>query len=228
MIKSRWFYGLAFSAVCALATDQAVAHHSHGSYGSCGSSGGSYGSYGSSGGSHGSHGSSGGSWGSHGSSGGSWGSHGSNGGSSGGSSGGSWGSHGSSGGSWGSHGSCGSSGGSYGSYGSNGGGMAMTAAPAEAPMMAATTDDRGHLTLTVPADATVYLCDQPMTLTGSVRTYAIPGLTPGRDYVYPVRVEVTRSGQLYRATAEPRVRAGGQMSLVFNDAARQTQAVASN
>jgi uncharacterized protein (TIGR03000 family) len=219
MIKSRWFCGLALSAMCALATDQAVAHHSHGSYGSCGSSGGSYGSYGSSGGSHGSHGS-------HGSSGGSWGSHGSSGGSHG-SSGGSWGSHGSSGGSWGSHGSCGSSGGSYGSYGSYGGGMTMTAAPAEAPMMAATTDDRGHLTLTVPADATVYLCDQPMTLTGPVRAYAIPGLTPGREYTYPVRVEVTRAGQLYRATAEPRVRSGQQMSLVFNEAAGQPQTVAS-
>src|SRR5579872_3632174 len=98
MIKSRWFCGLALSALMALATQQAVArHHSHGSYGSCGSSGGSYGSYGSSGG--GSHGSSGGSWGSHGSSGG---------------------------GSWGSHGSCGSSGGSYGSYGSTGGTVMTT------------------------------------------------------------------------------------------------------
>jgi uncharacterized protein (TIGR03000 family) len=209
MIKSRWFCGLALSAVCALATNQAVArHHSHGSYGSCGSSGGSYGSYGSSGGSHGSHGSHGSSGGSHGSSGGSWGSHGS------------------SGGSWGSHGSCGSSGGSYGSYGSNGGAMTMAAPATDAPMMAATSDDRGHLTLTVPADAIVFLCDQPMTLTGSVRAYAIPGLTPGQDYRYPVRVEVTRAGQLYRATAEPTVRSGQQMSLAFNEAV-QSQAVAS-
>jgi uncharacterized protein (TIGR03000 family) len=209
MIKSRWFCGLALSAVCAFATNQAVArHHSHGSYGSCGSSGGSYGSYGSSGGSHGSHGSHGSSGGSHGSSGGSWGSHGS------------------SGGSWGSHGSSGSSGGSYASYGSTGGAMTMAAPVTDAPMMAATSDDRGHLTLTVPADATVYLCDQPMTLTGSVREYAIPGLTPGRDYRYPVRVEVTRAGQLYRATAEPTVRSGQQMSLAFNETA-QSQVVAS-
>src|SRR5580700_3721297 len=118
MIKSRWFCGLALSAALALATNQAVArhYHSHGSYGSCGSSGGSYGSYGSSGGSHGSHGSSGGS---HGSSGGS---------------------HGSSGGSWGSHGSSGgSSGGSYGSYGSSGGGGMMTTS-VEQPAMAVASD----------------------------------------------------------------------------------------
>jgi uncharacterized protein (TIGR03000 family) len=209
MIKSRWFCGLALSAALALATNQAVArHHSHGSYGSCGSSGGSYGSYGSSGGSYGAHGSSGGSYGSHGSSGGSYGSHGS------------------SGSSWGSHGSSGSSGGSYGSYGSSGGTVMTTSV--ESPTMAVSTDVRGHLTVTVPADAIVYLCDQPMTITGPVREYAIPGLTPGHEYHYPVRVEVTRAGQLYRATAEPRIQAGQQLSLAFSDAAPKSQSVASN
>jgi len=94
--------------------------------------------------------------------------------------------------------------------------------------MTAVADLRGHLTLTVPADAIVYLCDQPMTITGPVREYAIPGLTPGREYRYPVRVEVTRAGQLYRATAEPRIQAGQQMSLAFSDAAANTQVVASN
>jgi uncharacterized protein (TIGR03000 family) len=199
MIKSRWFCGLALSAAVALATNQAVAHHhSHGSYGSCGSSGGSYGSYGSSGGSYGS---SGGSYGSSG------------------------GSYGSSGGSWGSHGSSGSSGGSYGSYGSSAAPLTTSVDP---PAMTATSDVRGHLTLTVPADSTVYLCNQPMTITGPVREYVIPGLTPGREYRYPVRVEVTRAGQLYRATAEPRIQAGQQLSLAFSDAAAKAPIVANN
>jgi uncharacterized protein (TIGR03000 family) len=96
-----------------------------------------------------------------------------------------------------------------------------------APTMTTVSDDRGHLTVTVPADAIVYLCDQPMTISGPVREYAIPGLTPGREYRYPVRVEVTRAGQLYRATAEPRIRAGQQMSLAFSDAAAKSPAVAS-
>jgi uncharacterized protein (TIGR03000 family) len=98
----------------------------------------------------------------------------------------------------------------------------------EVPTMTAVADSRGHLTLTVPADALVYLCDQPMSITGPVREYAIPGLTPGREYRYPVRVELTRSGQLYRATAEPRIQAGQQLSLAFSDAAAKPQAVASN
>jgi uncharacterized protein (TIGR03000 family) len=203
MIKSRWFYGLALSAAFALSTDQAIArhYHSHGSYGSCGSSGGSYGSYGSSGGSSG---------GSHGSSGGSHGS-----------SGGSHGSHGSSGGSYGSHGS---SGGSYGSYGSGGGTVTTSL---DQPTITAVADDRGHLTLTVPADSIVYLCDQPMTITGPVREYVIPGLQTGHEYRYPVRVEMTRAGQLYRATAEPRIKAGEQLALAFADAAPRTQNLAS-
>ncbi len=222
MIKSRWFGGLALSALMALATQQAVArHHSHGSYGSCGSSGGSYGSYGSSGGgSHGSHGSSGGSWGSHGSSGG---------------------------GSWGSHGSCGSSGGSYGSYGSTGGtvmttstepivNQSITTASTSTPTgpsfgepapMTASSDGNGRLTLNVPADSIVYLCNQPMTITGPVREYVIPGLQPGHEYRYPVRVEVTRGGQLYRATAEPRIRSGQQLALAFADAVAKSSVVVS-
>jgi uncharacterized protein (TIGR03000 family) len=104
----------------------------------------------------------------------------------------------------------------------------MTTAVDAPATMTAMSDDRGHLTLNVPADSIVYLCDQPMTITGPVREYVIPGLTPGREYRYPVRVEVTRAGQLYRATAEPRIRAGQQMSLAFSDAAAKPSAVASN
>jgi uncharacterized protein (TIGR03000 family) len=204
MFKSRWFCGLALSAGMALATHQAVAHHhhSHGSYGSCGSSGGSYGSYGSSGGSHGSHGSSGGSWGSHGSS--------------------------------------GSSGGSYGSYGSTGGTVMTTSTQstgtvytstgptfAEPAPMTASSDANGHLTLSVPEDSIVYLCNQPMTIAGPVREYVIPGLKPGHQYRYPVRVEVTRGGQLYRATAEPRIQSGQQLALAFGDAISKTPVVVS-
>jgi uncharacterized protein (TIGR03000 family) len=223
MFKSRWFCGLALSAGMALATHQAVAHHhhSHGSYGSCGSSGGSYGSYGSSGGSHGSSG----------------------------------GSHGSHGGSWGSHGSGGSSGGTYGSYGSTGGTVMTTStdstgavptstvststvSTSTAPInagptfgepapMTASSDANGHLTLTVPEDSIVYLCNQPMTISGPVREYVIPGLQPGHEYRYPVRVEVTRGGQLYRATAEPRIQSGQLLALAFGDAIAKAPVVVS-
>ena len=102
--------------------------------------------------------------------------------------------------------------------------MRTTSVETPATVMAS-SDDRGHLTLNVPADAIVYLCDQPMTITGPVREYVIPGLQLGREYRYPVRVEVTRAGQLYRATAEPRIRVGQQLSLAFDDAAAKQQSV---
>jgi uncharacterized protein (TIGR03000 family) len=104
--------------------------------------------------------------------------------------------------------------------------MRTTSVETPATVMAS-SDDRGHLTLTVPADAIVFLCDQPMTITGPVREYAIPGLKPGHEYRYPVRVEVTRAGQLYRATSEPRIRAGQQMNLAFDDTAAKSSVVAS-
>lgn len=216
MPRRSWFWGIAFGATVALMSSPALAgHHSYGSYGSSGSngsSGGSYGSSGSNGGSYGSYGSSGGSSHhhhrhhrhSHGSSG-----------SSGGSGGGSGG---------GSYGSGGSSGGSYGSYAS-GGGYVM-GANAAAPVFAA-GDTHGHLALTVPTDAIVYLGDQQMATRGSTRNYSIPGLEAGRTYRYPIRVEVVRAGTVYRGTAEPQVQAGQRVELAFQQFSGQTQAVAS-
>jgi uncharacterized protein (TIGR03000 family) len=98
---------------------------------------------------------------------------------------------------------------------------------AEPAPMTASSDANGHLTLTVPEDSIVYLCNQPMTITGPVREYVIPGLQPGHEYRYPVRVEMTRAGQLYRATAEPRIKAGEQLALAFADAPPSTSSVAS-
>lgn len=214
MTKTKWFWGLALGTVLALAAREAQAGHyySGGSYGSWGSSGGSYGSQGSSGGSYGSYGSSGGSYGSsgghhhhhhhH--------SHGSSG------------SYGSSGGSSGSHGSMGSSGGSYGSQGSSGTATTSYQPTAPTPVVA---DDRGHLMLSVPSDAIVYLVDQRMTMTGPVRRYAVPGLEAGRQYRYPIRVEVVRNGVLFRGVTEPRIQAGQKLELAFREDANQRQIV---
>jgi uncharacterized protein (TIGR03000 family) len=93
--------------------------------------------------------------------------------------------------------------------------------------MTASSDANGHLTLTVPEDSIVYLCNQPMTISGPVREYVIPGLQPGHEYRYPVRVEVKRGGQLYRATAEPRIQSGQQLALAFGDAVSKAPVVVS-
>jgi uncharacterized protein (TIGR03000 family) len=210
-MTTKWFSGLIFVTVLGMSVNQAFAGHHHhhgGSYGSYGSSGGSYGSYGSNGGSYGSSG------GSYGSSGGSWGYSGD--------------CYSSSGGSWGSYGSNGSSGGSYGSYG--GGGVAYSdyaytsAAPTTAVVAAADTT-QGHLSFNVPSEAIVYLVNQRMTLTGTVRNYIIPGLQAGRQYRYPVRVDLVRDGKLYRAAADLQLQAGQQLNLAFNENAGQSQIV---
>jgi uncharacterized protein (TIGR03000 family) len=190
--------------------------------------GGSHGSWGSSGGWYGS---SGGSWGS---SGGSWGSHGSSGG---------WyyGSYGSSGGSW------GSSGGSWGSHGSSGGYyQSVPAAPAPAPAPSATpappapappapADAGGqsagyhptygpirssaYLTVTVPADAKVFVNDRPTTSTGTDREYVSHDLQPGARYNYAVRAEFERDGKMVSETQSIQLIAGQTATLDFDGAA---------
>ena len=146
-------------------------HHSSGSYGSCGSSGGSCGSWGS----YGSCGSSGGSCGS---------------------SGGSCGSSGGSCGSWGSYGSCGSSGGSCGSSGGHHHYPPAPAAPATTSVLRP-ADLKVTLELNVPADAVVYLMNQKMTITGPIRRYSIPLTNATSTYDYPVRVELVTEGKMW-------------------------------
>lgn len=155
-------------------------------------------------GGHGDNGSSGGSYGSHGSSGGS---HGSSGGSHG-SSGGSYGSHGSSGGSYGSHGSSG------GSYGSSGGYVA----PAAPAVQARRSYYRprtsvARLDVSVPEKAKVYLQDQPMSLTGSLRRFVSPRLRRDTTYAYQIRVEVERDGKLISKTTRAMVRGGERVAV---------------
>lgn len=155
--------------------------------------------------SHGSHGSSGGSYGSHGSSGGSYGSSG--------------GSHGSSGGSYGSHGS---SGGSYGSHGSSGG-----YSGGEAAAYRAETNQRAMMVLSVPADAKVFFQDQPTSSTGTRRQYRSPVLESGKTFMYTIRVEVERDGQLVANTQQPRVQAGSRVEIAFDLAEENRDLVAS-
>jgi uncharacterized protein (TIGR03000 family) len=93
-----------------------------------------------------------------------------------------------------------------------------TSAPATA---VAESADRAVLTLNVPADAVVYMSNQRMTLDGTSREYIVPGLQAGKQYRYPVRVDVVRDGRLYSASSEQRIQAGQQLSLAFNQYADQ-------
>lgn len=185
----------------------------------------------------GSWGSGGGSWGS---SGGSWGSSGGSWGSQGGLAGrwhagrsyysaGSWGS---SGGSWGSSGgSWGSSGGSWGSSGGSAGVvtddyatpyMSSYVVRPQAAVVARSTNsvrpvnsDSARLTVTVPADARVYINDRATTSTGTLRQYDSGNLTSGKTYTYQVRAEANRDGQLVTQSETVRLRAGDTQNLAF-------------
>lgn len=175
----------------------AWAHGSHGSSG--GSSGGSHGSSGgSSGGSHGSHGSSGGS------------------------SGGSHGSHGSSGGSSGGHHSNGGSGGSTNGAPNGAPNTAPQTPPTPAPAPAMSARDASapvRLTVLVPADAKLFIEDQPTQLTGTRRDFISPRMKIGQDFVYSLRVELTRDGQKVTKIHQLPVRAGNHAVVEFGPSA---------
>ncbi|MBC7965069.1 MAG: TIGR03000 domain-containing protein [Fuerstia sp.] len=64
------------------------------------------------------------------------------------------------------------------------------------------------LVVRVPQDATVYLVDQKMTLTGTERRYRIPLADPGKEYTYPIRIEVVRDGKTLVSRSEQKVRGG--------------------
>ena len=235
-MRHRWVSSIA-AVVAALGASTAWAGH-----GSWGSSGGSWG--GSSGGSSGGWYSSGGSWGSSGGSSGGWlvrhhhrrwhchrvrrYYYGSSGGSSGGwySSGGSWGS---SGGSWGSSGGA-SIGSAY---------RVMPSQPKAAPAKPApakpapagekstsTATGSAVLSVSVPADAKVFVNDRLTRTPGTVRTYISRGLVPGVDYTYAIRVERMRDGQKQVESKVITLRAGSREQIAFNfDAVKRPETI---
>jgi len=214
----RILFSLTLMAAFAMLLDSADARGSRGSRGSSGSSG-SSGSWGSSG----SSGSRGGSSGSRGSRG----SHGSSGSS------GSYGSSGSSGGSYTSYGSCGSSGGHVTHYTTSTPVYHTTSVQTSTPVYASVPADncpngicprvsqiqqldpeKARVTLHVPENAVVYLVNQKMSITGTVRQFNLPKLAEGKKYDYPIRVEITQDGKTHKVDAFQSVARGDVIDLV--------------
>jgi uncharacterized protein (TIGR03000 family) len=86
-----------------------------------------------------------------------------------------------------------------------------------APMTLRGTDSAAMLTVSVPADASVYVNGNRTTSTGELRHYVSRGLTPGAAYTYRIRAEFTRGGEVVTETKTVRLTAGGTASLAFND-----------
>jgi uncharacterized protein (TIGR03000 family) len=64
------------------------------------------------------------------------------------------------------------------------------------------------LVVEVPADAKLFIDDQPMKTTAERRSFNTPVLQPGQAYYYEVRAEVVRDGKSYSETKRVIVRAG--------------------
>lgn len=74
-----------------------------------------------------------------------------------------------------------------------------------------------RLTIDVPADATVFIDEQPTTTTSSQRTFATPALEKGFRYYYTVRAEVIRNGAVFTGTQRVAFGAGDQVRVNFSE-----------
>lgn len=76
---------------------------------------------------------------------------------------------------------------------------------------------RAKLIVEVPAEARLYIDDQPMKTTATRRVFSTPALEPGQAYYYMVRVEVMRDGKPQSETRRVIVRAGEVAQADFNN-----------
>jgi uncharacterized protein (TIGR03000 family) len=81
-------------------------------------------------------------------------------------------------------------------------------------------DTQAHFQLTVPENAEVWFDDTKTTQTGSVRSYTTSNLTPGRDYVYDIRIRwPDASGQMMEKERKIPFHAGDSLSYDFTQSA---------
>lgn len=74
-----------------------------------------------------------------------------------------------------------------------------------------------HATVIVslPADAKLYIEDQPTQSVSSSRTFVSPKLDAGKDYFYTLRAEIVVDGKTVSMTRQLTVRAGETVSTSF-------------
>lgn len=81
--------------------------------------------------------------------------------------------------------------------------------------------DSSLLVVKVPAAARVYINDQPTQSTGVERRFAPRGLEPSTPYIYRVRVELRRQGELVSETKVVRLGTGNRAELDFSHVDQQ-------
>jgi uncharacterized protein (TIGR03000 family) len=77
------------------------------------------------------------------------------------------------------------------------------------------SDGTARLIIEVPAEAKLYIDDQPMKTTSARRTFSTPALEAGQTYYYILRAEVTREGKTQSETKRVLIRSGDTVRASF-------------
>jgi uncharacterized protein (TIGR03000 family) len=77
--------------------------------------------------------------------------------------------------------------------------------------------NRARLVVEVPADAKLFIDDQPMKSTTGTRVFNTPTLERDQTYYYELKVEVARDGVTHSETRKVLVRAGERARAVFTE-----------
>lgn len=94
--------------------------------------------------------------------------------------------------------------------------LPMVNAPAPTPPPARLPADRARVTVEVPADAKLFLNDQPTRSTSTLRSYLTPALQAGETYFYVVRVEMQIDGQAVTQTKRVLLHPGEEVRTRFS------------
>lgn len=77
--------------------------------------------------------------------------------------------------------------------------------------------ERGKLVVEVPADAKLFIDDQPMKTTSAVRTFHTPKIDQAQTYYYILRVEIDRDGTTHSESKRVIIRAGEEVRAQFTE-----------
>lgn len=87
----------------------------------------------------------------------------------------------------------------------------------DTPKKVSLEPERGRLVINVPADAKLYIDDQPMKATSEVRNFHTPILEKGATYYYILKVEVVRENTTYSETKRVLIRSGKEVKASFTE-----------
>jgi uncharacterized protein (TIGR03000 family) len=83
--------------------------------------------------------------------------------------------------------------------------------------LVSTAPRAARITVSLPADARLYVDNVFCPLTSATRSFPTPPLEPGREFYYTLRAEVTRDGQTRVQSQRITVGAGRQVNVEFSN-----------